>query len=1194
MQNLSDYQIHSQIYESSNSIVYRGYNHANKKPVILILLRENYPTPAELTRYKQEYLITHQLNISGVIKAEALIEYGNTFIIVFEDFGGESLKQLLQQQKFSLKECLQLGIKISENLGHIHHAGIIHKDINPANIVYNPKTKQLKIIDFGIATLLNSENPTLKSPNILEGTLAYISPEQTGRMNRSLDYRSDFYSLGVTLYELLTERLPFETDDALELLHCHLAKQPNSILWMQGTLNREGETVEEKAILEIIDKIIQKLMAKTAEERYQSAWGIKADLEECLSQLETQGEIQPFILGEKYRCERFSIPEKLYGREKEIEKLLAAFNTVVEKNIFQPPHTSKLILVSGYSGIGKSALVKELYKPITEARGYFISGKFDQYQRDIPYSAVAIAFQSLFKQILCESSAQLQQWREKLLNALKDNGQLIINVIPEVELIIGKQPPVKELSGLEAQKRFNLVFRQFIRVFASSEHPLLLFIDDLQWADSATLKLIEVLITDTEIDYLLLIGVYRDNEVNSTHPLMITLGDINKAGINYDLILLNPLSLENINQLIADTLQCDSEALSSLSQLTLAKTDGNPFFVKEFLKTLEQDKLINFDISQQQWYWNIEQIEAQDITDNVVELMVSKLQKVSPVTQNVLRLAACLGSYFELKTLAIAVKKSSKQVFAELREAISLELIIPTSELDERLLYQDYKFLHDRVQQAAYSLIELSQRAAVNLQIARLLWQNLESSDLNNKIFTIVERYNLGKDLISDDGEKQKLIQLNLQVAIKAKASAAYQTAFKYLQAGINLLDQNNWHNHYQITLEIYTEAAEVTYIINDYQQSLKFSEMVLQNAINPLDKVRVYQNKISIYIAQNKIRLAIDNALESLNLLGVSLRKDPPEDFDIDTIDNLPAITDPRKEAAIKILISIFGPTYQHYPKLVFSVGYTIIDLFLNHGNSPDSPVGYVWYGMILCGKNKIKTGYKLGKKFFKSSQKYKINNRQLVTVNNVFYMTISLLNQHYQKSLEPLKNNIQLCLELGRSEIAAYSIVNYLNISFFSGKSLSEINFESQNLAKILQAIEQKCQIISNSMLRQSIIDISGQYERKSLSFKKYFDPEKELPQIIKSNNNHLLVYYYVYTIFVYYYLKKYNLAYEQGNKNLEYQAILPALYTWVQHNFYYSLTCLALYNQAELQQQKEYLEQVNTNQKQMKIWAENAPMN
>ncbi|MGK7938802.1 MAG: hypothetical protein AB4062_01295, partial [Crocosphaera sp.] len=511
------------------------------------------------------------------------------------------------------------------------------------------------------------------------------------------------------------------------------------------------------------------------------------------------------------------------------------------------------------------------------------------------------------------------------------------------------------------------------------------------------------------------------------------LNELEKSEISCINLVLQPLQKSHINRMLTDTLKSNINQVSSLSKLILSKTHGNPFFVKEFVKTIHQKQLISFDFKQQQWSWNIQQIEAENITDNVVELMVIKLNNLSVVSQKILSLAACLGSEFELKTVAIVAKKSSQEIFEEMTEAISLGLIIPTSELDEQLLYQDYKFLHDRVQQAAYSLIELSQKSAVNLQVARLLWQNLEASDLNNKIFTIVDRYNLGKDLISDPEEKQKLIQLNLQVAIKAKDSAAYQTAFKYLQIAISLSEFNSWHEHYKTTLEIYTEAAELTYIINDYQQSLIFSEIILKNAINSLDKVRTYQNKIAIYSAQNKLQLAIDSALESLNLLGVSLIQEPPDKFDIDTIDHLPKMIDPSKEAAIKIFLSIFGPIYQHYPKLFFSANYTMLDLFINYGNSPDSPYTYMWYAILLCAKNKIQTGYKLGKRIIQLSQKGKIDNHQLVKIINVFYLSVSPLNQHYQKSLEPLKNNIQLCLELGKAEIASYSIVNYSNLSFF-----------------------------------------------------------------------------------------------------------------------------------------------------------------
>ncbi|MGK7958343.1 MAG: AAA family ATPase [Crocosphaera sp.] len=451
---LANYSINHQIYTSPNSLVYRGISKEDNHPVILKVLRENYPTPIELTRYKQEYRLTNQLNIPGVIKAERLIEYGNSYIIIFEDFGGESLKQLYSQQSFSLLKTLEITLKIVNSLGYIHQAGIIHKDINPANIVYNPRKQQLKIIDFGIATQLHKENLTLKNPSLLEGTLAYISPEQTGRMNRQLDYRSDFYSLGVTFYQLLTGNLPFITKDPLELLHAHLAKNPAPLI-------RENISTTEEKIVAICEQIIEKLMAKTAEQRYQTPVGIQTDLEYCITQLKNNSQSVSFQIGQSDQSDRFFIPEKLYGREKEAHQLLNAFNSTIEKA------ASQFILVSGYSGIGKSALVKELYKPVTKAKGYFISGKFDQYQRNIPYSAITLAFQDLIKQILCESDKKLQQWKEKLVTALGKNAQLIIDIIPEVELIIGQQKKIEGLSGIEAKNRLNCVFRKFIKVIAT-------------------------------------------------------------------------------------------------------------------------------------------------------------------------------------------------------------------------------------------------------------------------------------------------------------------------------------------------------------------------------------------------------------------------------------------------------------------------------------------------------------------------------------------------------------------------------------------------------------------------------------------------------------------------------------------------------------------------------------------------------
>jgi len=468
--NAPTYQIIEQIHESDQSLVYRAILQPEELPIIVKILKENYPNLSASTRYKQEYGIIRSLNSDRTIKAYQLQRYQNTLAICLEDFGGKSLKILMSDRQFTIEEFLTIAIEIAEGLAGIHTANIIHKDINPSNIVYNQKTGQLKIIDFGIATRLSEENQTARNLNQLEGTLAYIAPEQTGRMNRGIDYRSDFYSLGVTLYELLTHQLPFPTNDPIELVHCHIAQQPTACQEIIPT------------IPEAVSNIVMKLLAKTPEERYQTAWGLKADLETCLNQLKTTGQISVFPLGNRDISDKFRIPQKLYGREQEVSQLLTTFERVSQGS-------TEILMVSGYSGIGKSALINEIHKPIVRQRGYFISGKFDQLQRDIPYAAISQAFQDLIRQLLSEPATKLQAWKERIIEALGLNAQVIIDVIPEVEKIIGKQPQVEQLGSTETQNRFNLIFQKFIGIF-SKEHPLVIFLDDLQWADLPSLKLL--------------------------------------------------------------------------------------------------------------------------------------------------------------------------------------------------------------------------------------------------------------------------------------------------------------------------------------------------------------------------------------------------------------------------------------------------------------------------------------------------------------------------------------------------------------------------------------------------------------------------------------------------------------------------------------------------------------------------------
>ena len=654
------YKITEIIYEGLRTVVYRGIRENDRQPVIVKTIKDEYPTIEQITRLRQEYIIIQNLDVPGIVKPYSLETYQNSFALVLEDFGGRSINHLLIQKKTQLKEVLHIAISLTETLDRLHKIPLIHKDIKPSNIIINPETREVKLTDFSIAIALPKEQPTIVTSNLLEGTIAYMSPEQTGRMNRTLDYRSDLYSFGVTLYELLTGELPFTSQDVMGLIYCHIAKQPVPPCQIKSNLEAGSEEVPQ-----VVSDIVMKLLEKNAEDRYQSAAGLKFDLEACLRQLETTGEITNFPLGTRDRGNQLFVPQKLYGRESEVATLLAAFKRVAGHS----QSKTELVLVSGYSGIGKTSIVNEVHKPIVEARGYFIAGKFDQFKRDIPYAALIQAFGELMRQLLTESEEKIADWKAKLLEALGSNGQIIIDVIPEVELIIDSQPKVPQVGGLEAQNRFNRVFQQFVRVFCQPQHPLVIFLDDLQWADSASLKLIELLTTDESSQYLLIIGAYRDNEVSPTHPLIQTVEKIQATEAVVNNITIEPLSLVNVNQLVAETLNAnvDADNLKQLSELVFNKTQGNPFFLTQLLKTLYAEDLLIYQIETDNWQWELDEIQALGITDcNVVELMVRNLRKLSKATQKVLKLAACIGNQFNLEVLSIVNEESDLVTAANL------------------------------------------------------------------------------------------------------------------------------------------------------------------------------------------------------------------------------------------------------------------------------------------------------------------------------------------------------------------------------------------------------------------------------------------------------------------------------------------------------------------------------------------------
>ncbi|HIK08910.1 MAG TPA: AAA family ATPase [Oscillatoriaceae cyanobacterium M33_DOE_052] len=1242
MLTLSGFSIQAQIYESINSLVYRATRLDNNQPVIVKLHKKKYPTPQELDRYRTEYEITKSLHSPGAIKAYDLQKYHNSILIILEDFGGESLKIWQNQRQFTLEEFLQIAIATADSLAQIHAANTIHKDINPSNIVYNPATRQLKIIDFGIATQLTRENTPLKNPNIIEGTLAYMSPEQTGRMNRSLDYRTDFYSLGVTFYELLTKQLPFDTTDPLELVHCHIAKQPvpphvvaaqYSAAQLSHNYPHLGTTVTPLApIPPIISEIVMKLMAKSPEDRYQSAWGLKADLEECFKQLQNNGTISDFTLAYQDISDKFQIPQKLYGRETEISTIISLFEQAMSQ--------SQMMLVAGYSGIGKSALVQELYKPVTEKRGYFIAGKFDQYQRNIPYSALVSAFGELVKQLLSENEAQLKQWRGKLQRALGLNGQIIIDVIPEIELIIGSQPAVPELGLTESQNRFNLVFQNFIKVFTQPKHPLALFLDDLQWADGASLQLMQVLMGAASPG-LFLIGAYRDNEIFPGHPLILTFEEIAKNGTKIERIYLSPLDLSTVTTIIADTLKCPESRAKPLAELVHFKTGGNPFFMNEFLKSLYADgwlELVRFNppdtdntgaaVIPVGWQWNLAHIQQRAFTDNVVELIASKIQKLPESTQKILKIAAGIGNQFNLEILGLIGNKSWDELVGDLHPAVAESLVVPLGNRGELELAVaraeflscplpsaqwaslEYQFVHDRVQQAAYSLISPAEKPRLHWQLGQLLLANTPADRLEEKIFDTVNQLNLGSELISQAAARLQLAQLNLMAGQKAKASAAYQPALNYLQLGIGFLEANSWQSQYHLTLQLHVAAAEVAYLTRDFAQMQALGEIVLENANNLLDKVKVYEIQLAACTALVQPQKAVAMGREVLQLLGVKFPENlTPEDVDralaqtatmlmgknIPDLRQLPEMTDPEKLAALRILSSLVSPTYISAPLLLPLVIVKMVHLSVAYGNAPLSAFAYGLYGLILTGVVlNIETGYQFGELALHLLEKFHANYLK----TKIFYTVgvhIIHAKHHVRETIALLKEGYAQGLETGDLELG-YSAKEIAQYSYFIGVNLASLEAEVAAYCQTLGQFQQANALNYTRIVHQAILNLLGEAANPWDLVGAAYNAGEMLPFHIKAQDGTGLHFFYFHKMLLCYLFDQPQLAFANGLQAAQYLGAVTGQLNVPLFWFYDSLVRLALCGDGEenAAQKTQQLLAVETNQEKLQIWVKHAPMN
>ena len=1082
MLSIVGYQVSELLYEGNNSIVYRGQRQHDNLPVILKMLKQDYPSPEALNRYRQEYDITRSLENSGVIKVYNLQRHENTLVIILEDFGGEALKVA---GKVSISTFLPLAIKLVDTLGEIHAADIIHKDINPSNIVWCPSSHQVKIIDFGISSRLPRENPILKNPEKLEGTLAYISPEQTGRMNRSLDYRTDLYSLGVTFYELLTGKLPFESDSALELVHCQIAKTPQPVHEIDPD------------IPPVISDVIQKLMAKNVEDRYQSAFGVKADLERCLDNLTSGLSDLQFELAQSDFSGKLHIPQKLYGREREVTTLLQAFERVSSGS-------TEMMLVAGYSGVGKTALVHEVHKPMTSKNGYFASGKFDQFQKNIPYSAITQAFNGFCRYLLMENESRLINWKTKILDALGNNAQIIIDVIPDLELIIGPQPKVIEVGPAEAQNRFQMFFLNFIKTLCGQHHPFTLFIDDLQWVDSASLSLLKSIMLDKDTRYFLIIGAYRDNEVSVSHPFMITVDELQQNHVNIHTIELDNLQLVHINQLLQDSLKCQAEQSQPLAQLIHQKTQGNAFFTHQFLTALYQENLLKFDFQQLEWQWDVDKISAKNMTDNVVELMASKIDKLPSRTAKVLKLAACIGNQFELLLLAMLDEQDHKGTLEALHISLTQGLIQPLDENYKQLELMEkarFKFLHDRVQQAAYALIDPEHKQAVHLRIGHLLLENV--TDLEEHVFNIVDQFNESISIIHDKYERIRLAELNLKAGKRAKESIAYIASAEYLRTAISLLPENHWTSHYPLTFTLYLERAESEFFSSNFKTAETLSNELLKLAVSNEDKLKVYHLQIELYGTQAEYLRALEIGFEALKLFDINLpplnevQSDTflPEmdkfkallgDRSIDSLFDLPEMQDERAKQVLFLLSKLGDLALIGHPNSYQLLTFVGVNFSLQYGNSSHSAFAYVLLGVIFITQFRDHvTGHRLATMGIRLIEE-KYPDPQLITKEAAFFAWhINHWMANPLTNLEVAKKGFLKAVECGNLAFASYCYSVPAQPMFFAGSTdLEEIIQESDKSIEFCDAKNLTFISALSRTMKMIVLNLQGK-TRNSSSF-------------------------------------------------------------------------------------------------------------
>ena len=1195
--DIPGYSLEEFIFESGRTWIWRGRRQRDGLWVLIKGTASSEQSAQELAEMRHEHEITRDLEIDGALRAEELAQCENGLALILENTAGLPLRKLMDAARFDLLDSLKIAVSLIGILKEVHRQGILHKMINPFNIFVDLVSGTVKLTGFGLATQLPKENLTTLSPQLSRETLPYISPEQTGRMNRPLDYRSDFYSLGATLYELFSGRVPFGSREAMEIIHAHIARQPVPLDQMVPQVPKT------------LSNMVMKLLAKRAEARYQRHSGLAADLLACVEQLENQGSLSDFLLGRQDVPKELQIAPGLYGREDEITALEAALERVSQG-------ATEMMLVSGSAGVGKTALVGEIYKSVAQKNGFFISGKFDQLRNNIPYSALIQTLRGLIREVSVEEKSGMERWKSRIQAALGPNGQLMTQVIPELEPMIGPQPPLPEMGALEARNRFTAVLLDFISVFCEKTHPLVIFLDDLQWVDADTLKLVERIAQDPERKPLLFLGAYRDNEVEADHRLMISSEVIKKTGLTVQIIPLKPLNPENISQLLVHTCHCRLEEAKPLAELLVRKTGGNPFFVGQFLTVLSEKELICFSPEEKRWSWDLAALEFLTVTDNVVELLIDRLHRFSSETRRLLSLAACIGNTFDLETLELISGAGSGELYENLLPALETGLILGLSQAPQPDNLTDgasaesssYKFLHDRVQQAAYALIAQKERKPVHLQIGQTLLKQYAPENGDALIFDIVHHLNLARRVKDKWKERSRLAELNLEAGRQARAASAFEQALEYFTIGLDLLGAAAWKRQYPLTLSLHEEATEMSWLCGRFELMEKLAGAVKDNAREDPDLANVYQCRIKAYTNQGELKKAMETGEEILEKLGCQLSRLSLDQWQqalvqikscmagksVKDVMRFEPLTQPDAEVLVPILYELhvaYGLTGATLDDGLWQpVALERISLLLNHFHPEHSPEFYCLLGNIYCEyiMQDFEFGWELGRlgiKLMEALDLKEINCR----VSRAFNIAIRIYREPLSASLDPLLETHKMGIETGDFINAGISAVARCQIAFMCGKELNWLKGELSTLKLALKKIDYIIGSPQVEMLMKAVTILMEEPSTLSSGIIDQYHRVSSAEYVYHEQSHFNYQKLVLQTLFGEYEAAR-ETVFEMINlmKSYKDNLIDPLA------NCYLSLALLAVCDQGSEEEKEEILTQVNDNQDTLEKLARCAPPN